>query len=103
HVKGRRGWTAPVDEGIEPHPETGDRLVLLVEEVARGSDAMAGLGLVRAGLPRPEILQGLCGVENSVGVDVAEDRTDFRIGSDRAAGRAGEYKRESDDEHEGAD
>jgi hypothetical protein len=92
-----------MDEWVKPHAEPGNRLVLVVEEVARGRDAVAGLGLVRAGLSRPEILQSLRRVENAVGVYVANDRADFRIQGHRAAGRAGEYDRKSNDEHEGAD
>src|SRR4029077_18936620 len=90
-------------ERIEPYLESWNRFVLVEKKVARGGDTVAGFGLVGARLPRPKILQGLGCVEDSIGVDVANDRADFRIGGERTAGRAGEYKGKGDDEHEGAD
>jgi hypothetical protein len=78
-----------MDERVKADLESGDGAVLVEEEVARGGNAVAGLGLVRARLPCSKILQGLRGIENVVGVNIADDGADFRVCRDGAAGRAG--------------
>jgi hypothetical protein len=90
-------------ERIEPYLESWNRFVLVEKEVTRGRNTVAGFGLVGARLPCPKILQGLGSVKDSVGVDVADGRADFRIRGHRTDGRAGKYKGKGDDEHEGAD
>src|SRR6476660_7163910 len=96
-IEGGRSGATAMHERIEPYLESWNRFVLIEKEVTRGSDTMAGFGLVGARLPCPKILQGLGCVKDSVGVDVADDRIDFRIRADRTARRAGEYKGKGDD------
>ena len=76
-VVGRRCGAAGMHERIEPHLESGDRAVLGEEIVARGGDALIRSGNTGTGLPGAEILQGLRGIEDVIGIDVGEYGADL--------------------------
>ena len=76
-VKGRRSRTIGVHERIEAHLESGDRAVLGEQIVARRRDALVRSGNIGTGLPGAEILQGLRGIEDVIGIDVGEYGADL--------------------------
>src|SRR5215467_1200086 len=78
-----------MDKGIQTYLQPLNGAVLAEEEVARGSDSLARLGLVGAGLASGEVLQCLCRAQDVAGIDVADDRTYVRIGGDSGVGNTG--------------
>ena len=90
-------------ELIQAYLQALNRAVLAEEEVARGCHSAARLWLVRAGLACPEVLQRLCGVEDVVGLDVADDRADFSVCSDaRVRSKAHEESRKCNHKQQAA-
>jgi hypothetical protein len=71
------------------------------KELAGSSDAMPRFGLVRAGLPRPEVLERGCSVQNAGGIHTSENRADFGVfGHTRIGSSANRYERQCDDEQD---
>src|SRR5258708_37898522 len=98
YVEGWCGRAGCMNKWVQPNLQPRDGLVLTEDKIAGGGDAVSGFGLVRAGLACSEVLQRLCGVENAVGIYVAEDGGNVGVGRQAARGtKADEQERNYDE------
>jgi hypothetical protein len=74
---------------------------LVEKKVAGSSDSVPWFGLIRARLPRPEVLERGCRVQDAGGIHTAENRADFGIfGHTGVAISASRCERQCDDEQD---
>jgi len=107
HIECRRGWAARMNEGVEPDLKPGNGAVQLEEEVAGCGHAVAGFGLVRAGLPRPEVLQRGCRAQDAIGIHGPDDLADFgifgearvRLGANACEGKSDQERQDAVRQH----